>query len=119
MIERLVIQINQRGERPTHETGTSGNDVAKSLSDRETDASHRALADRRTEAQITAVLNDVDAIKTRARNVYVSVSTGVVTLFGAVRDSGAAHDIKEAVRTTTGIDEVQNNIHTIGAHVGE
>ncbi len=131
----------------THETGTSGNDVAKFLSDRdpdrntvglvpqvraghladtvksqvvrETDALHRALADQQTEAQITTVLNDADAIKTRTRNVYVSVSDGVVTLFGAARDSGAARDIEEAVRTNTGIDAVQNKIHTIGAHVGD
>ena len=45
---------------------------------------------------------------TRARNVYVSVSDGVVTLYGAVRDSGAVRDIKEAVRTSAGIDAVQN-----------
>ena len=65
------------------------------------------------------MLSNVDAIKARARNVYISVSDGVVTLFGAVRDSGAARDIEEAVRTNTGIDAVQNNIHTIGAHVGD
>lgn len=131
----------------THETGTRGNDVAKPLMGRdrvrntaqfvpevragdladivksttvrETDASHRALADQRAEARITAVLNDVDAIKNRARNVYVSVSDGVVTLYGAVRDSGAACDIEKAIRTNTGIDAVQNNIHTIGAQAGD
>jgi osmotically-inducible protein OsmY len=131
----------------THETGTRGNDVTKSLSDRdldrntvglvpqiragrladtvkrqavrETDASQRALADQRTEARITAVLNGVDAIKTRARDVYVSVSNGVVTLYGAVRDSGASRDIEKAIRTNTGLDAVQNNIHTIGAQAGD
>jgi len=131
----------------THETGTRGNDVAKSLMGRgrvrntaqfvpevragdlpdtvksatvrKTDASHRALADQRTEARITAVLNDVDAIKNRARNVYVSVSDGVVTLYGAVRDSAAARDIEKAIRTNTGLDAVQNNIHTIGAQAGD
>jgi osmotically-inducible protein OsmY len=131
----------------THETGTRGNDVAKSLMGRgrvrntaqfvpevragdladtvksatvrETDASQRALADQRTEARITAVLNDVDAIKNRARNVYVSVSDGVVTLYGAVRDSAAARDIEKAIRTNTGLDAVQNNIHTIGAQAGD
>jgi osmotically-inducible protein OsmY len=56
---------------------------------------------------------------TRARNVYVSVSDGVVTLYGAVRDSGAVRDIKEAVRTSTGIDAVQNNIHTICARLSD
>ncbi len=105
----------------THEMGTRDivTDAAKRLAFHETNASRGAFADQLTEARITAVLSNVDAIKTRAMNVYVSVSDGVVTLFGAVRDSGAARDIEEAVRTNTGIDAVQNKIHTIGAHVGD
>jgi osmotically-inducible protein OsmY len=130
-----------------HQPGTRGKDVANSIFDhdlvrntarpapqvyagivagavespavREAEASDGALDDRRTEARIAAVLSDVDAIKTRARTVYVSVSDGVVTLYGAVRDSGAVRDIKEAVRTSAGIDAVQNNIHTIGARVSD
>jgi hypothetical protein len=94
-------------------------DAVKSPAVRETDASHRALADRRTEARIAAVLSNVDAIKNRTRNVYVSVSDGVVTLYGAVRDSGAARDIEKAIRANTGLNAVQNNIHTIGAQAGD
>jgi osmotically-inducible protein OsmY len=65
------------------------------------------------------VLSNVDAIKNRTRNVYVSISDGVVTLYGAVRDSAAARDIEKAIRTNTGLDAVQNNIHTIGAQAGD
>ena len=53
--------------------------AAESPAIREIDPAHRARADRRTEARITAVLGNVDAIRTRAKNVYVSVSDGIVT----------------------------------------
>jgi osmotically-inducible protein OsmY len=105
----------------THERGIRDivTDAAKRLAFRDTDASRGAFADQLTEARITEVLSNVDAIRTRARNVYVSVSDGVVTLFGAVRDSGAARDIEQAVRTGARIDAVQNDIHTIGARVSD
>ena len=131
----------------THPMGTRGNGVTKSLFDRglarttarpapqgsdgivadavigaavrETGASHRALADRRMEARITAVLSNVDAIRTRAKNVYVSVSDGVIRLYGAVRDSDAARDIENAIRTNAGTGTVQNEIHTVGARSGD
>jgi len=99
----------------THEMGTRDivTDAAKRLAFRETNISRGAFTDQLTEARITAVLSNVDAIKTRDRRVYDSVSDGVVTLFGAVRDSGAARDIEEAVRTKTATNAVQNNIQTM------
>lgn len=86
---------------------------------REAEASIGALADRRTEERIAAVLGDDDAIKARAGNVYASVSDGAVTLYGAVRDSGAVRDIMQALRASAGIDDVRNNIHMIGARIGD
>lgn len=55
----------------THEMGTRNivTDAAKCLAFRETDTSRGAFTDQLTEARITAVLSNVDAIKTRARNV--------------------------------------------------
>jgi hypothetical protein len=85
----------------------------------EIDGSRRALADQRTEARITALLGDADAIRARAKNVYVSVSDGIVTLFGAVRDTAAASEIENTVRTSTRIDGIQNNILTIGPRAGD
>ncbi len=93
--------------------------AAESPAIREIDPAHRARADRRTEARITAVLGNVDAIRTRAKNVYVSVSDGIVTLFGAVRDSGAAREIENTVRTSTRIGGIQNNILMIGPRVSD
>ncbi len=94
-------------------------DAAETPAIHEIDAARRVLADTRVEARITAVLRNVDAIKARAGNVYVSVSDGIVRLYGAVRDSGAARDIEQAVRTGATIYAVQNDIHTIGARVSD
>ncbi|MHA1528797.1 MAG: BON domain-containing protein [Alphaproteobacteria bacterium] len=94
-------------------------DAAESPAVHEIDASHRALADERTEARITAALRNAGAIKSRAGNIYVSVSDGIVRLYGAVRDSGAAREIEQAVRTGATIDAVQNDIQTIGGRVSD
>ena len=82
----------------------------------ETDASRGALADRLTEARINSLLRNVEAVRARSNNVYVSVSDGVAMLYGAVRDSGAAREIEKAVQIHTGIDMVQNRIQTIGPY---
>jgi hypothetical protein len=94
-------------------------DAAESPAVHEIDASRRALADERTAARITEILGNVEAIRARAKNVYVSVSDGIVTLFGAVRDSAAVREIENTVRTSTRIDAVQNNILTIGPGVSD
>jgi osmotically-inducible protein OsmY len=93
--------------------------AAESPAVHEIDGSRRALADERIAARITALLGDADAIRARAKNVYVSVSDGIVTLFGAVRDTAAAREIENTVRTSTRIDGIQNNILTIGPRVGD
>jgi hypothetical protein len=83
------------------------------------DASNGTVADPRIEARVTAVLSGVEHIKSRASNVYFSVASGVVTLYGAVHDSDAAREIEQAVRANAGIDAVQNYIFTIGARCGD
>lgn len=90
-------------------------EAAKSPAFQETDASRRALADRLAESQITSLLKIDDAIKARARNVYVAVADGVVSLFGAARDQGAARDIESAIRAKIGCERIQNTIQTTGA----
>jgi osmotically-inducible protein OsmY len=71
-----------------------------------------------TEARIASLLRNGDgAIKARAKNVYASVSDGVVMLYGATRDCAAARDIEEAIRVHTGAEAVQNSIRTTGPYL--
>jgi cytidylate kinase len=93
-------------------------DAVMSPAFRETDASRSALADRLTEARIASLLRNGDAaIKARTKNVHVSVSDGVVMLYGATRDCGAARDIERAIRAHTGAEAVQNNIQATGPYL--
>lgn len=92
-------------------------DAVISLAFRETDASRSALADRLTEARIASLLRNADAIKARTKNVYVFVSDGVVMLYGATRDRGAAGDIERAIRAHIGAEVVQNSIRTTGPYL--
>jgi hypothetical protein len=129
----------------THDVGTSGTVLADSLSKRdlipnaakpgpragalvgadadraihELDAAHRTLADERTAARVADLLRTDGAIRSRARNVYVSVTDGIVTLYGAVRDRGAVGAIEAAVRTNGRIDVVCDRIHAIGPRLGD
>ena len=61
--------------------------------------------------------NGDGGIKSRVKNAHVSVSDGVVMLYGATRDCGAAHDIERAIRAHTGSEAIQNNIQTIGPYL--
>jgi osmotically-inducible protein OsmY len=71
-----------------------------------------------TEARIASLLRNGDgAIKARAKNVYASVSDGVVMLYGATRDFAAARDIEEAIRVHTGAEAVQNSIRITGPYL--
>jgi hypothetical protein len=86
---------------------------------RDIDASNDALARERIEARVTAVLTEVETIRSYTRDVYFSASDGVVILYGAVRDSAAAREIEQSVRGITGVDLVVNKIRTIGPHTGD
>lgn len=79
----------------------------------ETEELHRALADRLTEARIAALLRNDPAVKAWARNVYVLVADGKVTLNGIVRTPGAHQEIERVIRDRTGTEAIRNNVQDI------
>ena len=89
--------------------------VARGVFD-ETDESRRKLADRVMEARIASYLAHDTATRPVARNVYVSVSDGAVTLYGGVRRESAAREIADAVRSLAGTGAIRNEIHAIGPY---
>ena len=82
----------------------------------QTEASRQALADRLTEARIASFLANDPATAVSARNVYVSVSGGRVTLYGSVRAEGASREVAEAVLARAGVSEIGNEIQTVGSY---
>ncbi len=82
----------------------------------ESDASRKALADQLTKARITSLFETADGMRSRTRNVHVTVEDGNVTLYGAVCDSGAARDIEKAVQAHIGSCAVRNEILNIGPY---
>jgi len=91
-------------------------DAIRSPAFSESDASRKELADQLTKARITSLFKTVDGMKSRTKNVHVSVADGNVTLYGAVCDCGAARDIENAVQAHIGCNTVRNNIQTIGSY---
>jgi len=91
-------------------------DAIKSPAFRESDASRQELDDQLMKARITSLFRTADGMKARTRNVHVAVADGNVTLYGAVRDRGAAKDIENAVQAHIISKSVRNDIHTIGPH---
>ena len=89
-------------------------DAAKSPAFRETEASRTLLADRLTEARIAAILRNTKSTRSRAKNVYASVTDGRITLYGATHDCTAARDIESFVRARIGCEEIQNDIKATG-----
>lgn len=79
-----------------------------------TEESRRALDDRLAEARIASFLANNPATVGTARNVYVSVSGGSVSLYGSVRARGAACEVANAVRAHVGVSEVRSEIQTLG-----
>jgi hypothetical protein len=95
----------------THETGTRGNDVTKSLSDRDLDRNTVGLVPQIRAGRLA------DTVKRQA--VRETDASQRALADQRTRDSGASRDIEKAIRTNTGLDAVQNNIHTIGAQAGD
>ena len=79
----------------------------------ETAESRAILADRLAEARIAAFLANNPATAATARNIYVSVSGGSVSLYGSVRADGISREVADAVRAQAGISEVRNEIQTL------
>ena len=78
--------------------------------------SRQALADRLTEARVASFLAGDPATAGFARNVYVSVSGGSVSLYGSVRFEGSAREVADAVLARAGVSDVRNEIQTVGAY---
>jgi len=91
-------------------------DAIRSPAFSESDASRKVLADQLTKARIASLFETADGMKSRTRNVHVSVADGNVTLYGAVCDSGAARDIEKAVLAHIGSCAVRNEIQNIGPY---
>ncbi len=91
-------------------------DAIKSPAFAESEVSRKVLADQLTKARIASLFESADEMKSRTRNVHVSVENGNVTLYGAVCDSIAARDIEKAVQAHVGSCAVRNEIHTIGPY---
>jgi len=85
----------------------------------EIDAAHRADADARLEARVAEMIATDAAVKARAGAVHVSVSDGIITLYGAVRDCTAGRDIEAAARQVVRIGMIRNQLHTLGARFGD